>query len=249
MSIYEIIVTLHVVSAAVGVGAAATSDTIFLRSIRNRNISRDQFVLIRAASRVVFGGLIILTLTGIYMMFLNAELVRMPHFQLKMTAVVFLMLNGLIFHAKLLPFFKQHMDVKLSKEHISSKQWLFAITGAVSAVSWFTALIIAVMGDTGIGYPINGRNLYCSNDRWINHSILCSGTFNFLVTRSKTGNFRYWFFYRTDYADRATSYIDSFTYYCGFLTIKQTARYNVESNDWKNSVKKLSIIKQLIYDE
>jgi hypothetical protein len=154
MSIYEIIVTLHVVSAAVGVGAAATSDTIFLRSIRNRNISRDQFVLIRAASRVVFGGLIILTLTGIYMMFLNAELVRMPHFQLKMTAVLFLMLNGLIFHAKLLPFFKQHMDVKLSKEHISSKQWLFAITGAVSAVSWFTALIIAVMGDTGIGYPL-----------------------------------------------------------------------------------------------
>jgi hypothetical protein len=154
MSIYEIIVTLHVVSAAVGVGAAATSDTIFLRSIRNRIISRDQFVLIRAASRVVFGGLIILTLTGIYMMFVNPGLVRMPYFQVKMTAVLILMVNGLVFHAKLLPFFKQHMDVKLSKEHISSKQWLFAITGAVSAVSWFTALIIAVMGDTGIGYVL-----------------------------------------------------------------------------------------------
>jgi hypothetical protein len=152
MSLYEIIVTLHVVSAAVGVGAAATSDTIFLRSIRNRNISRDQFVLIRAASRVVFGGLILLTLTGIYMMFVNTGLVRMSHFQVKMTAVLILMVNGLIFHAKLLPFFKQNMDVKLSKEDISSRQWLFAITGAVSAVSWFAALIIAVMGDTGIGY-------------------------------------------------------------------------------------------------
>jgi hypothetical protein len=101
MSFYEIVLTLHIVSAAVGVGAAATSDSIFLNSIRNRIISHDQFILIKAASRVVMGGL-------------------------------------------------THLDKQLSEELIASKQWLFAITGAVSGVSWFTALIVAVVGHVGI---------------------------------------------------------------------------------------------------
>lgn len=154
MTLYEIIVTLHVVSAAVGVGAAATSDTIFLRSIRNRLISRDQYVLIRAGSQVVVGGLALLVITGIYMAFTNPELIEIPHFQAKMTAVVILMLNGLVFHGTLLPFLKNHMDKKVPEELLASKQWFFAITGAVSAVSWFAALIIAVVGDVGIGYLI-----------------------------------------------------------------------------------------------
>ena len=154
MTLYEYIVTLHVVSAAVGVGAAATSDTIFLRSIRNRIISRDQYVLIRASSQVVVGGLTLLVLTGIFMTFTNPELIGMPHFQAKMTAVVILMVNGLVFHGKLLPFFKKHLDTKMPEEWLASKQWFFAITGAVSAVSWFAALIIAVVGDAGIGYLI-----------------------------------------------------------------------------------------------
>jgi hypothetical protein len=72
-----------VVSAAVGVGAAATSDAIFLRSIRNRIISRDQYVLVREASRVVVGGLTALVLTGVFMMFQNPVLIessRKPNF-------------------------------------------------------------------------------------------------------------------------------------------------------------------------
>jgi hypothetical protein len=152
MGLYEIILILHAVSAAVGVGAAATSDTIFLRSIRNRIMSRDQFVLIRAASRVVVGGLTLLVLTGIFMMFLNSLLIYMPHFQAKMTVVVVLMVNGLVFHGKLLPFLKRHMDQKMPEKWLASRQWFFAITGAVSAVSWFTALIIAYLGDIGMGY-------------------------------------------------------------------------------------------------
>jgi hypothetical protein len=150
MDFYNIVLTLHVVSAAVGVGAAATSDSIFLNSIRNRIISRDQFILIQAASRIVLGGLTLLVLTGIFLMFKNEHLMGMPHFQAKMTVVVILMLNGLLFHARLLPFFKQNLNEKLSEDLITLKLKLFAITGAISAVSWFTALIIAVIGHVGI---------------------------------------------------------------------------------------------------
>jgi hypothetical protein len=152
MGLYDIIVVLHAVSAAVGVGAAATSDAIFLRSIRNRLMSRDQFVLIRAASRVVVGGLTLLVLTGIFMMFLNTRLIYMPHFQAKMTVVVVLMVNGLVFHGRLLPFLKRHLDRMMPEKFLARRQWFFAITGAISAVSWFAALIIAYLGDIGMGY-------------------------------------------------------------------------------------------------
>jgi hypothetical protein len=149
---FEIILILHVIGAAVGVGAAATNDSIFLSAIRNRLITKNQFVLIQAASMVVIGGLTLLTLTGILLMLHNPELWLMQHFRAKMSAVIVLMVNGLVFHSRLLPFLKSHLNITLSEEIIVKRQWYFAITGAVSGVSWFSVLIIAIVKETGFTY-------------------------------------------------------------------------------------------------
>lgn len=152
MSLYFIITVIHIVSAAIGVGAAAASDSVFMASIRNRRISHDQYLLINRTSLVVLGGLTLLVITGIILVFMNADLWVMAHFQAKMTAVIILMINGLIFHAKVLPLLEQYQHTTMTEELIASRQWLLAITGAVSAVCWFSALIIAVVGDVGAGY-------------------------------------------------------------------------------------------------
>jgi hypothetical protein len=154
MSWYGIITVLHVVSAAIGVGAAAANDSVFMGAIRNRRISNDQFVLIRNASNVVIGGLVILILTGIALLHLNVELWTMPHFQAKMTVVLILLINGIAFHARVIPMLKEYSDITMPKQFITSRQWLLAITGSTSAVSWFSALIIAVVGDIGVPYQL-----------------------------------------------------------------------------------------------
>jgi hypothetical protein len=152
MSWYGIITVLHVVSAAIGVGAAAANDSVFMGAIRNRRISHDQFVLIRQASHVLIGGLVVLIISGIILLHLNVALWTNPHFQAKMTVVLILLINGIIFHARVIPMLKEFSDTTMPKQFIASRQWLLSITGATSAVSWFSALIIAVVGDVGAPY-------------------------------------------------------------------------------------------------
>ncbi len=154
MSWYSIIVVFHVIGAAIGVGAAATSDSVFLASIRNRMVNHDQFLLISMSSNVVLGGLVLLVLSGVGLLIFNLDLWKMPHFQAKMTAVIFLIVNGIVFHAKVIPLLKGYQHKIMPEKFIESKQWLLAITGTISAVSWFAALIIAVIGDLGINYFI-----------------------------------------------------------------------------------------------
>jgi hypothetical protein len=152
MSWYEVLTVVHVVAAAIGVGAAAASDSVFLSAIRNRHVGRDQFVLIKASSKVVMAGLTLLVLTGVGLLLHDLGLVDRPHFQAKMTAIIVLMINGFVFHGRLVPFLGEHRHTRLPEDAIASRLWLFAITGAVSAVSWFAALIIAAVGDIGASY-------------------------------------------------------------------------------------------------
>jgi hypothetical protein len=152
MDLYEILTVLHVLAAAVGVGAAAASDSVFLNSIRNRRVSHDQYVLIKASSHVVLAGLGVLVLTGVALLVLDVTLWENAHFQAKMTAVVILLFNGVAFHALVVPFLARHHYRTLPEHMLASKQWMFAVTGAVSGVSWFTALVLAVIGPLDVGY-------------------------------------------------------------------------------------------------
>jgi uncharacterized membrane protein len=65
MSWFGVITILHVIGAAIGVGGATAADTLFLRSIRNRRVSTDQYNLLRSIQHVVMAGLAIVVLSGI----------------------------------------------------------------------------------------------------------------------------------------------------------------------------------------
>jgi hypothetical protein len=149
---YEIITVLHVIGAAIGVGAAVSSDAVFMASIRNRRISHGQYLLIHRSSTVVIGGLTLLVITGIILLLMNPELWRSDHFLAKMTVVIILMVNGLIFHAKVIPLLRNYLHTTMPKHFIAAQQRLLSITGATSAVCWLAALVIASIGNIGIDY-------------------------------------------------------------------------------------------------
>ncbi|MFN3324672.1 MAG: hypothetical protein ACK5AZ_14340 [Bryobacteraceae bacterium] len=152
MTLLTISTILHLVGAAVGVGAATTSDALFLRSIRNRLISTDQYVLLQGASRVVLAGLALVVLSGLVLVVHNEPLLARPHFQAKMTAVLLLLVNGVIFHAWTLPFLDRHRDLILEQEAIGARLWTFAVTGTMSVVSWYGALILTQMAGFNLSY-------------------------------------------------------------------------------------------------
>lgn len=154
MSLLALVLILHVLGAAVGLGAATVSDSLFLRSMRNRTISSDQFSLLHACSRVVLVGLIVVVSTGMVLVLNNASLLGKPYFQMKLTAVFVLMLIGLLFHLWTLPFLHSRRDTDLKAVLPGWRLSLFACKGALSVVSWYASMILAVGSWTEPGYPL-----------------------------------------------------------------------------------------------
>jgi hypothetical protein len=153
MSWVDALVVAHVVGAAIGVGAATASDSVFLRAVRNRRVSSDQFLLVTSVSDVVLLGLAAVTLTGAGLLFFSPDLIATPDFQAKMIVVGVLLLNGIAFHTSVIPFLEEHRDVQMDDATLSAgRRALLAGSGTLSAVSWYGALVLGAMPE--VDWPL-----------------------------------------------------------------------------------------------
>jgi len=148
-----ILVIAHIIGAAIGVGGATMSDLLFFRSMKNRIITTDQFHLLKVASTVVFGGMGLVVLSGVWLLFLSPDLLEVPRVQAKLTAVLVLMLNGFVLHSVLLKFLEKNLDSPLRQRGLRSRQWIFAASGSASIVSWYAAFVLASVDDLALSYP------------------------------------------------------------------------------------------------
>jgi hypothetical protein len=148
----SILVIAHIIGAAIGVGGATMSDMLFFRAMKNRIITTDQFHLLKAASTVVFGGMALVVLSGVWLLFLSPELLEVPRVQAKLTAVLVLMLNGFVLHAGLLKYLQKNLDAPLRQQGLRARQWIFAASGSASIVSWYAAFVLASLDDLPLSY-------------------------------------------------------------------------------------------------
>lgn len=142
----------HVVGVALGVGGATMSDVLFLTSISDRRIDRSELKLLKIASKVVVGGLILLCISGLGFFFVGT--VPTPRFWAKFTIVLIATLNGNIMHRYLFPIFEQCVRDRvhlLSAEFVQHAP-IMVTAGAVSAISWYTALILGMWRTLTLGY-------------------------------------------------------------------------------------------------
>jgi hypothetical protein len=148
----SILIITHIIGAAIGVGGATMSDMLFFRAMKNRIITTDQFHLLKVASAVVFGGMALVVLSGVWLLFLSPHLLEVPRVQAKLTAVLVLMLNGFVLHAALLKYLQKHLDAPLRQQGLRSRQWIFAASGSASIVSWYAAFVLASVDDIRLSY-------------------------------------------------------------------------------------------------
>ncbi len=146
---YPIVLVIHLVGVAMGVGGAVTTDATFLRSIWDRKITAGQLQLIEIISKVVVTGLGLLILSGISLVALNPHYFSLSDgnqlFWVKMTIVAILSVNGIVFHKKILPILQRHKDTDLNTPEVRNNLSLLAITGGLSGISWFTVLTLGVV--------------------------------------------------------------------------------------------------------
>lgn len=144
----------HLVGFALGVGGATISDITFLNAIKYKRLSIQQYRFLRILSRVVWLGLLILILSGLFMFYLiyvernGLPLLASARWQAKLSLVVIVFINGLYFMRQVFPSLKKVTDQELTPQSFGTSLWKFAIPGTISILSWYSILILSVLPRT-----------------------------------------------------------------------------------------------------
>lgn len=154
MDMYSFVVILHLIGAVLGAGGASAAAMIFSRSIADLRLSREEISFMRGASLMVWTGLLILVVSGIYLAWASWDHVSVsPKFWAKQTIVGILFINGLFLNLRLMPRFVRHEGKHLpsSDEFMRYRHEVF-ISGGISGTSWYAALILGALRNIPYSY-------------------------------------------------------------------------------------------------
>lgn len=157
------ILLLHLVGAAIGLGAATITDIFFFRFLKDFKISEFEAEIMHTLSQIIWAALAILLLSGVALYLPKmAELHDSSKFLVKIVIVGVIIANG-----ALLNLFVSPRLIKISfgqlHEHIRGelhtiRRIAFAL-GAVSIVSWYGAFALAAQ--KSIPYTVkDGLTIY-----------------------------------------------------------------------------------------
>jgi len=141
-----VIVILHALGAAIGVGAATVTDIFFFRFLKDYRISSGENELMKKLSNIIWFALGLIVVTGIGLFIPESErLLQSSKFITKVVAVVVVIINGtflnLIVSPRLIDItFGQRHDHKSGELHVMRK--LSFALGAISISSWYTIFIL-----------------------------------------------------------------------------------------------------------
>lgn len=140
-----VILGLHIVGVALGLGGATITDFLFFRSLKDRKVSDDEQHLLEGMSVVIWVGIAVLVVTGIALFLPQRDaLLISAKFIAKMCAVAVIVVNGFLLNVFVSPKM-QKMDFTF-KSNAADKSLRVAFSlGAISATSWYSALVLAFL--------------------------------------------------------------------------------------------------------
>lgn len=148
MNWHTFLVIAHIIGTSLGVGGVTLSDLYFFKILKRGKISEDTLGLLKTVSFAIWVGLIILTLSGFGFLILlrltkpELGVLYSPKLWAKLSIVAIVLFNGLIMHWKVFPLLESSVGKSLNSPEFLKKVWIAFTTGAVSFVSWYSALIL-----------------------------------------------------------------------------------------------------------
>lgn len=147
MDAQRYILALHLLGFAIGVGGATVTDVFFLKFLKDFRISKTEADFMRTLSRILWMGVIILSITGLGLFLLDpVRLLSSAKFISKMVVVMVLLLNGVFLHFAVAPSLRRiafHENHPHAEKLRQIRQRAF-ISGGISIVSWYYAFFLAV---------------------------------------------------------------------------------------------------------
>lgn len=145
----SLLVVVHLIGLALGVGGASSSDIFFFRALKDLRISQRETDVLRTLSQIIWFGLALLIISGAGLYLADIErLSESAKFLVKMVVVLVIVVNGAFLNLKITPKLI-HISFGKTHEHYpgelrSIRKLAFAL-GAVSFVSWYTALVLGAL--------------------------------------------------------------------------------------------------------
>ncbi len=146
----------HIIGAVLGAGGAYVSDAIFMSSVKDGKVDSTELRFMKIGSRFVWVGLGVLILSGIGLFTTDPALyMESSKFLAKMSIVLIIAINGVLFHTSHLPRIERHAGGHLpSSDEFMRKKTFLLSSGAVSFVSWTAALILGSLRAVPYDYTV-----------------------------------------------------------------------------------------------
>lgn len=144
-----ILVAIHLLGLAIGLGGATTTDVLFFRFLRDWRISHHEADVMRVLSQIIWFALSILVMSGLGLYLPQAAaLHQSAKFLVKVIVVGVIILNGaflnLVISPRLVTLFFGHDNMADGISLRRLRRLAFAL-GGISATSWYSAFILGLL--------------------------------------------------------------------------------------------------------
>jgi hypothetical protein len=135
---------LHLFGVTLGAGGSFMSDVIFVSTTKDKILDKSEFDILKKGSAVTWVGLVLLVVSGAMLVSLDFQTYfASSKFILKMIIVGVVIVNGFVFHFVHTPRLRDLVGIHLSRSsRFRSYSRAMYYSGAVSIVSWVSALIL-----------------------------------------------------------------------------------------------------------
>ena len=155
-----ILIIGHVLSVVVGMGSALVADMLSIRFGMNKKLSTFEVSTVRFLSHVVTFALLGIVAFGLMLFFSDPEkYLSSSKFLVKMTVIGVLVINGFLLHRFVFSNIGKRGIMTLP--NYKPLRRLGFVLGAVSVVSWISALILGLLSSIPFSYEI-GLSIYVS---------------------------------------------------------------------------------------
>ncbi len=154
MTFRDIIILVHALAAAAGLGTVLTTDYLFMKFLRDKRVSETNVRTMKHLSEVIWIALTVLIVSGIYLAATKAGILHSSKFLLKMVVVLTLTINGFVLNLFVTPKLSKIAFTKtgmLPDDHPDKIRKIAVFAGAISAFSWILAFILGKMKSIPLG--------------------------------------------------------------------------------------------------
>lgn len=152
------IVLIHGIAAAVGLGAATTTDFLFFRFLKDKKISQGENDIMNSLSKVIWMALALMIITGIGIYLPQTEILNQtPKFLAKMTVLGVIIVNGFALNIVIAPRLTKinfDKDVAAKDDAGDFMRHLAFALGAVSITSWYFVFIMGSLRKVSLSYDV-----------------------------------------------------------------------------------------------